>query len=107
MDFKQIRFTEIAKLELEETLDYIQKELLNPKAAKRLLAKVFNTIERISLLPESYPCIENDFVLRKDIRKAVVGKYLLYYHYDSVEKIITILRFVYAKSSHDSLLKQI
>lgn len=98
---------EIAKKDLDETLDYISTVLHNPNAAKQLFEEIERTFERIISFPESSPLVENEFLNRKDIRKATVNSFVIYYLYEETTRTITILRFVYGKRDLNQLLKNI
>ena len=104
MDSNKFVFTEIAIEEINNALDYISSDLANPKASKDLYDKLTDVIENMIVFPESYSLVKNNFARNKNIRKAIIDNYLLYYHYDMDNHLITILRFVYAKRDLDKLI---
>lgn len=101
------QFTDAAKEDLDNTLSYISKELCNPIAAKNLFEKIEKKIDMICDFPESCPVVENEFVVRKDIRKSIVDNYIIYYIFEEDKKIISILRIVYGRRNLDEILKLI
>ena len=99
------RFTEKAEQDLEEILRYISVDLVNPTAAQNLGRKIFEKIDVVRVFPDSGAPIDNEFLADKAVRKLSVDNYVIYYkaHYD--EKVISILRIVYAKRNLDEILK--
>lgn len=104
MDSNKFVFTKIATEELNKIFDYISSDLANPKASKDLYNKLCDVIENMIVFPESYSLVKNNFARDKNVRKAIIDNYLLYYHYDKENHMITILRFVYAKRDLDKLI---
>ena len=99
------RFTEKAEQDLDEILRYISVDLVNPTAAQNLGRKVFEKIDVVRTFPDSGAPVDNEFLADKAVRKLSVDNYIIYYkaHYD--EKVISILRIVYAKRNLDEILK--
>ena len=99
------RFTEKAEQDFDEILRYISATLVNPTAAQNLGKKIFEKIDVVRAFPESGASVDNEFLADKTVRKLSVDNYVIYYkaHYD--EKIISILRIVYAKRNPDEILK--
>lgn len=98
-------FTNIARNDLNDILDYIHNTLLNPSAAQKLYSRLMEIIDGICLFPERYPIVENDFISRKDIRKVSINNYLMYYSFDAQSNIILIVRIIYGKRDVDQILK--
>ena len=107
MASNSFQFTDIATEDLDNTLSYISKELCNPVAAKNLFVKIEETIDRICDFPESCPVVENDYVVSKDIRKAVIDNYIMYYLFQEDKRLVSILRIVYGRRNLDEILKLI
>lgn len=107
MASNSFQFTDIAKEDLDNTLSYISKELCNPAAAKNLFVKIEEAIDRICDFPESCPVVENDYVVSKDIRKAVIDNYIMYYLFQEDKRLVSILRIVYGRRNLDEILKLI
>lgn len=96
-------FTDVASADLDEILNYIRFELDNPTASKHFLEKLEKTISLIRTFPFSGSLINNPYVRRNDIRKTLVGNYVLYYLPDSLKKEILILRVVYGQREKSSI----
>lgn len=101
------RFTPQAKFDIEQAITYIIKEFDDKNAAKKLYDNLFNAIERIRLFPESCEAVDNTLIKNKNVRRALVGNYLLFYLYNQAKSEIVVLRFIYGKRSLLELLKEI
>ena len=78
MDSK-FKFTDKAENDLDEILHYISNKLRNFQAANDLFNEIFKTIHNIIAFPLSYPLLENEYVRNRNIRKAIINNYDLYY----------------------------
>lgn len=88
-------FTSIAKDDLNMTLDYIEFELSNPKAAYDFASKVFECVDRACKNPLIYPIAQNELIADADVRRFVVGNYKVFYR--AKEKRLIVLRLIYTK----------
>ena len=94
-------FTSIAAADLQETLNYISEELRNPIAAQSFLQKMETAISAIRTFSLSGSPVDNPYVKRNDIRKTMVGNYVLYYLPDHLKREIVIFRIVYGQRDRD------
>ncbi len=94
MDSKY-KFTDTASDDLDKILNYISNTLCNHQAANNLFNNIFKTIDNIVDYPLSYPLAENDLARSKNIRKAIIDNYNLYYVIEN--NIIWIVRIIYNK----------
>lgn len=83
-------------------VEYIEKELFNPKAAKNILVQLQNAINNISDFPYSYPLVENEFIKEKIVRKAPVGKYIIFYLLEDNE--VFVLRVISGMKKYYNIL---
>jgi len=108
MSFKyQYRFTKKAEIDLDEILSYISIELSNPDAASGFLKDLQTVIDSICAIPKIGRIVENEFLPDREVRKSLVGNYILYYLPDTKKKIIYILRILYGRRSLDELVREI
>ena len=106
MDSKYFyRFTEQAIHDFEEILHYISADLENPIAAKNLQRKIFERIDLIRVFPDSGSSVNNEFLSDKNVRKILVGNYIIYFKVHHDEEMITIVRIVYGKRNLDEIFK--
>ena len=99
------RFTEKAESDLDEILGYISLNLGNPTAAKSFYEELFSKIDLIRDFPESCEKVRNEYVKRDDVRKALVGNYVVYYVHEPKEMLVTILRIVYGGRNLEELIR--
>lgn len=101
------QFSQKAESDLDDIISYIAVELSNPQAATDFLEQLQKTIEEARLFPESGSLVVNDFLVNTDIRKKLIGNYVMYYLLDSVEKMVFIVRIVYGRRNIDEILRQL
>ena len=100
-------FTKKAEADPGEILSYISVELSNPEAAASFLKDLLAVIASICSVPKIGSIVENEFLPDKEIRKSLVGNYVLYYLPDAVEMTIYILRILYGRRNLDELVREI
>ena len=103
----QYRFTKKAEIDLDEILSYISIELSNPEAAASFLKDLLAVIASICSVPKIGNIVENEFLPDREIRKSLVGNYVLYYLPDIKEKRIYVLRILYGRRNLDELVREI
>ncbi len=91
---------------LDDIVGYIAVELANPTAVSNFVGKLQGAIEEVRSFPESGSLVINEFLSNIEVRKKLVGNYIMYYLPDSNEKMIFILRIVYGKRNMDEILRQ-
>ena len=101
------RLTKRAESDLDGIVSYIAVELTNPQAASDFVDKLQDNIEEARNFPESGSLVYNEFLQVENVRKKLVGNYIMYYLSDEKEKIIYILRIVYGKRNMDEILKKL
>ena len=100
------RLTKRAESDLDGIVSYITVDLANPQAASDFVDKLQDTIEEARAFPESGSLVHNEFLQIENVRKKLVGNYIMYYLLDIGENIIYILRIVYGKRNLDEILKK-
>ena len=103
----QYRFSKKAEADLDEILSYISIELSNPQAASSFLKDLQTVIDSICAIPKMGRIVENEFLPDREVRKSLVGNYILYYLPDTNKKIIYILRILYGRRSLDEVVREI
>ena len=101
------RLTKRADSDLDEIVSYIAVELANPQAASDFVDKLQDNIEEARSFPENGSLVSNEFLQVENVRKKLVGNYIMYYLPDTKGKIIYILRIVYGKRNMDEILKNL
>ena len=103
----EYRLTKRAESDLDGIVWYITVDLANPQAASDFVDKLQDTIEEARAFPESGSLVDNEFLQIENVRKKLVGNYIMYYLPDIGENIIYILRIVYGKRNLDEILKKL
>ena len=103
----QYNFTKKVETDLDEILSYISIELSNPDAAASFLKDLQTVLTSICSVPKIGRIVENEFLPDKEIRKSLVGNYVLYYLPDTEEKSIYVLRILYSRRNLDELVREI
>lgn len=101
------RLTKRAESDLDGIVSYIAVELANPKAASDFVDKLQDNIEEARSFPESGSFVNNEFLQVENVRKKLVGNYIMYYLPNEEEKVIYILRIVYGRRNMDEILKKL
>ena len=86
--------------DLEATLQYVEHELSNPKAASDLAAKIFRGIDDVREFPNSGIKIDNPYISDQSLRKFFVDNYIVFYKIDYDTKTIIILRIVFGNKKN-------
>lgn len=99
------QLTKTAVRDMDMTLLYIINELCNPSAARTYLSKIESVIESICLFPDYGVLVSSSFIPNWGIRKAITGKYILYYY--ATSDTIIILRVVSETVNQDNILNSL
>ena len=89
-----------ASIDLNDILDYMAKNLYNPKAANDFLNKFDEGVEYISETPSSCPACETN----KDYRKIIIGNYIIFFKIFEVHKKVVIFRVLYGMMDYEKHL---
>ena len=93
------RPTKRAESDLDGIVSYIAVELANPQAASDFVDKLKDNIDEARAFPESGSLVDNEFLQLDNLRKKLIGNYIMYYLPNTAENIILILRIVYGKQN--------
>lgn len=93
------RLTKRAESDLDGIVSYIAIDLANPQAASDFVDKLLYSIEEARVFPENSSLVDNEFLQLENVRKKLIGNYIMYYLPNTVENIILILRIVYGKQN--------
>lgn len=100
-----LHITQTAEKDMNHAADYIEFVLKNPQAADHLLDEAEQKISVLSQFPKQHPLVEDTILASWGIRFTQVGNYLAFYIVSEDKKQINIVRFLYAKSDWNSILK--
>ena len=93
-----------AKRDMREVYEYISGNLKEPNAADRLLDKIETKIISLKSMPLRH-AIERDEQLKlRNLRKLIVGNYLVFYTVNEKAETVFIVRVLYARRDWMNLL---
>ena len=101
------QLTQKADADLDDIVEYIAVELANPTAASDFVDKLQGAIEEARFFTESGSLAINEFIPNAEVRKKLVGNYIMYYLPDPDEKMIFVLRIVYSRRNMDDILRKL
>lgn len=99
------RLTQRAAKDLDDIVSYMVQALGNPAAASRLLDSLRKAAEEACLFPESGAKLVNEFLPAANVRRKMIGNYVMYYLPDDRAGLIQVLRIVYGRRDLDAILK--
>lgn len=100
-----LHITLTAEKDMNHAADYIEFVLKNPQAANHLLDEAEQKINALAQFPRQHPLVEDTILASWGIRFTQAGNYLAFYIVSDGEKKVTVVRFLYAKSDWNSILK--
>ena len=101
------RFTKVAEADIDETLSYITNRLGNPDAATDFADELEEKLGKLCKSPKTGKLVENEFLVRRDVRRILVKNYIAYYLVDDAGMKIIVLRVVYSRRDQDIILKSV
>ncbi|MET1248973.1 type II toxin-antitoxin system RelE/ParE family toxin [Sporolactobacillus sp. STCC-11] len=90
--------------DLQEISRYIAKELQEPETAQKLVAKIKRTVMSLSEMPTRYPCVTDQYLASRGIRRIVVDHYLVFYLIHEEDRVVSIIRILYSKRNWEHLI---
>lgn len=76
--------------------------MCNPTAAIGLIDDLEKAFDNICVFPESCPCINNEYVKDKSLRKLIVNSYIAFYRIRDDE--VQVVRVLYGVRNYDIVL---
>ena len=104
MSYK-INFTAPAHQDIKNAVQYIAFTINNITAAISLNTLAYAKINTLPDFPEKYPLVNDISLAHYQIRYIPVDNYLIFYRINKTKEEIQILRFLYAKSNWQNILK--
>lgn len=101
----KVVLTEPAKYDLLDIEYYIYIELCNPQSARRVTNGILNVIKSLKLYPERHGFVNDICLRRKGLRMIQFGNYNIFYHYDSEQDVVYIIRILYKRADWENILK--
>lgn len=99
-----LEYLPIARQDLADIVRYISHELFNPVAAERLACEMVEAAEKLVDFPYSHPCYHPIKPLEQEYRRLLVQNYIMFYSVDEAQKLITIVRVIYARRDYEKII---
>ncbi|KNY27632.1 type II toxin-antitoxin system mRNA interferase toxin, RelE/StbE family [Pseudobacteroides cellulosolvens] len=93
----EIEITESAENDLFDIGNYIAKELLEPKIAKKIVDGIGQAIFSLEEMPLRNNLVTDERLALQGIRKILIDNYIIFYTVTEQDKIVTIIRILYGK----------
>ena len=100
----EVRLTAQAVGQIEETVQYISKILLEPETARKWADTLQYEIEKLGFMPSRYRLMEEEPWRTKGIRKAPIKNFLIYYLIDEEQKVVWIMAVIYGRRDQIGVL---
>ncbi len=93
----EVKLTAQAIGQIEETVQYISKILLEPEIARKWVDTLQCEIGKLDSMPSRYPLTEEEPWHTKGIYKMPVKNFLVYYLIDEEKKAVWITAVIYGR----------
>ena len=93
----KIQFSKDARKDLIDIYSYIKYNLYEATIAKKLINRIKVEIYKLQDNPLIYAIIKDEIIKNKKIRKIKVNNYIVFYKVNESNKIIYIVRIMYAR----------
>lgn len=97
MDTKQYKviITPTAYKEINKIYDYITEDLYAKNAAKRLMEKVEEEVQKLKYAPKIHTEIEKFDELKRSYRRIVIKNYMILYTIDEENNVVFVSHMYY------------
>lgn len=99
-----VKLTAQAISQIQETVSYISKVLLEPEIARKWANYLQKQISSLDILPARYPLTEEEPWHTRGIRKMPVKNFLVYYLIDDEQKTVLVTAVIYGRRNQLSAL---
>lgn len=103
----EVKLTAQAIGQIEETVQYISKILLEPETARKWADALQCEIGKLDSMPSRYPLTEEKPWREKGIRKMPVKNFLVYYLIHEEKKVVWITAVIYGRRDQIAALSDV
>ena len=96
--------TDVAEEDILDTVYYIANVLKAPVAANNLLDEIERHEAILENTPNIYPFVPDECLAQRGLRFARIKNYLMFYLINEDDKIVTVIRFLYARRDWQNIL---
>ncbi len=101
----KLEYLPAARQDMIEIAQYISRTLSNPIAAEQMAVELVEAGDRLAEFPYANPAYIPIRPLKHEYRKLPVQNYLMFYRVNEAEKMVTVVRVIYAKRDYKLLLE--
>jgi plasmid stabilization system protein ParE len=101
----RLEYLPAAMRDMTDIARYISHVLFNPAAAERLADEMTEAADRLTYFPYANPVCHPIRPLHREYRRLLVRNYIMFYSVDETQKLITIMRVIYARRDYEKLLE--
>ena len=91
--------------DLDEVNGYISQTLCAPQAARGLFSRIIEEIGQLGEFPFRGAKVLFSFDAKFEVRRLIVGEFLIFYRVDDERKIVYVLRIRYGRTDYINYLK--
>ena len=88
-DLYRVKITLRASIQLQNIFNYIERD--SPANASKMVHRLLESIDSLDFMPRRYPLVLNSQAVGVDVYSMAVRPYLVRYHIDDSESIVTVL----------------
>lgn len=103
----EVRITDYALNQMQETVNYISFQLASPTVARKWLDEMKKRIASLSQMPKRIKLVNEEPWHSEGIRKMIVSNYFVYFFVDDTLSVVWVTAVVYSGMEQDSQLKKI
>lgn len=92
-----VMLTTQASNQILEYASYIQNELLNPQAARKLVKDLREAIAGLDTMPQRHPQLEEEPWRSQGVRKMIVRGYLVYFWINEQTAMVHVVAVIYGR----------
>jgi len=100
-----VRILTPAQKEMKEIYRYISEELQNPSAAVNRISLIDKKIQSLKKNPARFQLVPDSYLASKGFRMVVVKNHLIFYIIREEQRIVSIMRILYARRDWARILK--
>ena len=101
-----VDYTEAARQDLRDILDYISNILLEPETAVEQVTRIMDAADSLEHMPMRHRLYDNEPWRSRGLRVVPVDNYVVLYLPDASKNIVTIIRVMYGRRDIDRQLKR-
>lgn len=99
-----VQLTDTARRDLLHNVSYVKDELLNPKAAEKLLQNTVDVLDSLSQMPQRHALVSDEMLAGIGIRMVRINAYYAFYRIHENTRTVTVLRILYERRAWQNII---